>query len=415
VAELEAEARRAAGYSLEEGLPPLGWYQFLRGDWAGARANLLGYLERHVDEPSPGLRGFALELLEAQGDWAGARAMLATMSPRDPAEEPGLDSTWLAVHCAWSRVLLAEGDVAGARAWLTAADHWAAQRAQMPFRSALRMAWARVHHAAGDTAAAWAEAQAALAQARRGGEFRQTLGAHLLLGELALSRGDTAAAQEHLTTALDIAERCRFPYYAAQARLGLGRLWAGGPAEPAAAPDLAAAPVAPEPAVASAELAAVEPEPGAALAARVPAPDPAAALQELTAARDTFARLGARPGLARAEAAIAGLTAATQPGPGTDLEPGSATRGQHAAPDGQLLPPPAPRDIAAPPQGVALTRREREIVYLVAQGLTDKEIAGRLFISPRTVDGHLRNIFNKVGVNNRAALAAFAARHGLAP
>lgn len=49
----------------------------------------------------------------------------------------------------------------------------------------------------------------------------------------------------------------------------------------------------------------------------------------------------------------------------------------------------------------------------MAQGLSDKEVGARLFISPRTVDGHLRNIFNKVNVSNRAALAAYAARQGI--
>lgn len=62
----------------------------------------------------------------------------------------------------------------------------------------------------------------------------------------------------------------------------------------------------------------------------------------------------------------------------------------------------------------ALTRREAEVVALVAHGLTDREIADRLCISPRTVDRHLRNVFNKLGVGNRTALAVYAARNGLA-
>jgi predicted ATPase/DNA-binding CsgD family transcriptional regulator/sugar phosphate isomerase/epimerase len=58
-----------------------------------------------------------------------------------------------------------------------------------------------------------------------------------------------------------------------------------------------------------------------------------------------------------------------------------------------------------------LTAREAEVVRLVAQGLSDREVAARLVISPRTVDTHLRNIFTKVGVDSRTALAAWALRN----
>lgn len=71
---------------------------------------------------------------------------------------------------------------------------------------------------------------------------------------------------------------------------------------------------------------------------------------------------------------------------------------------------PAP---SAPPMPDGLTPREGEVVALVCQGLTDREIAARLFISHKTVDRHLRNIFNKTGVTNRAALVAYASSQGL--
>src|SRR5690242_6881375 len=54
-----------------------------------------------------------------------------------------------------------------------------------------------------------------------------------------------------------------------------------------------------------------------------------------------------------------------------------------------------------------LSRREREVAALVVEGLTNKEIAARLFISERTVDGHLEHIREKLGVNNRAQIAAW--------
>jgi predicted ATPase/DNA-binding CsgD family transcriptional regulator len=54
-----------------------------------------------------------------------------------------------------------------------------------------------------------------------------------------------------------------------------------------------------------------------------------------------------------------------------------------------------------------LGRREGEVARLVAEGLSNKLIGGRLFISERTVDGHVRNILNKLGFNSRAQIAAW--------
>src|SRR5262249_11771158 len=51
-----------------------------------------------------------------------------------------------------------------------------------------------------------------------------------------------------------------------------------------------------------------------------------------------------------------------------------------------------------------LTHQELEIVSLAASGLTNKQIAARLFLSPRTVGGHLHRAFPKLGVGTRAAL-----------
>jgi len=61
---------------------------------------------------------------------------------------------------------------------------------------------------------------------------------------------------------------------------------------------------------------------------------------------------------------------------------------------------------------VPLSRREREIAALVAEGLTNREIAARLFISERTVDGHLEHVREKLGVNTRAQVAAWVVRQG---
>jgi DNA-binding NarL/FixJ family response regulator len=52
-----------------------------------------------------------------------------------------------------------------------------------------------------------------------------------------------------------------------------------------------------------------------------------------------------------------------------------------------------------------LSGREREVATLAADGLTSKDIADRLYLSVRTVDNHLQNIYSKLGVKSRAELA----------
>jgi DNA-binding CsgD family transcriptional regulator len=63
--------------------------------------------------------------------------------------------------------------------------------------------------------------------------------------------------------------------------------------------------------------------------------------------------------------------------------------------------------------GETLSHREREVLALVAEGLSDPEIAERLHISPHTVHRHLANIRTKLGQPSRAAAAATGARLGL--
>jgi DNA-binding NarL/FixJ family response regulator len=64
--------------------------------------------------------------------------------------------------------------------------------------------------------------------------------------------------------------------------------------------------------------------------------------------------------------------------------------------------------------GVRLTGRERDIIALIGEGLKNKQIAERLYISEPTVRHYLTSIFEKVGVKGRQALIVYAYQHGLA-
>jgi predicted ATPase/DNA-binding CsgD family transcriptional regulator len=65
----------------------------------------------------------------------------------------------------------------------------------------------------------------------------------------------------------------------------------------------------------------------------------------------------------------------------------------------------------APPAGPALSRRELQVALLVRQGLTNREIAARLFISTRTAEYHVESLRNKLGVRSRAEVAAWVAEN----
>lgn len=61
-----------------------------------------------------------------------------------------------------------------------------------------------------------------------------------------------------------------------------------------------------------------------------------------------------------------------------------------------------------------LTEREADVLRLIVEGLTARQIATRLVLSPRTVENHVQHVLRKLQVHNRAALVRYAIEHGLA-
>ena len=80
-------------------------------------------------------------------------------------------------------------------------------------------------------------------------------------------------------------------------------------------------------------------------------------------------------------------------------------------PDAETVTGPVSGDFG---QDSGLTARERDVLRLIAQGLSDREIARRLSISPRTVNGHVTKLLTKLNVESRTAAAALAVRRGWA-
>ena len=126
--------------------------------------------------------------------------------------------------------------------------------------------------------------------------------------------------------------------------------------------------------------------------------------QRILAAADVYAALTAdrphRPAFCDDEAA---RTLEAEAESGLDADAVAcvlAAAGQRTAP----LPPRWPAD---------LTDREVEVLRLIARGRSNRDVAERLFISPKTVGRHIENLYAKIGVSSRAAAAVFAMEHRL--
>ena len=150
--------------------------------------------------------------------------------------------------------------------------------------------------------------------------------------------------------------------------------------------------------------------PGVAIVVLTTYVDDTSVLEALRAgARSYLTKDADRTDIARAlRAAVGGLTVFDPRVHATLL---AATSRAAAAPgDTSAAPGPAPGGRPPdPPDG--LTQREAEILSLIAQGLTNGEIAARLFLSNHTIKTHINRIFAKTGSRDRVAAIAYAQRH----
>jgi DNA-binding NarL/FixJ family response regulator len=137
------------------------------------------------------------------------------------------------------------------------------------------------------------------------------------------------------------------------------------------------------------------------------------ALPPLRAAFATWQRVGAPYIAARIRVLIAAALQALGDEDGAALERDAARavfEELQAVPDLARLEAPAAGQAAADPR-FGLTARELEVLRLIARGRTNAAIARELFVSVKTVDRHVSNIFDKLDVPTRAAATAFAYQH----
>jgi DNA-binding NarL/FixJ family response regulator len=148
--------------------------------------------------------------------------------------------------------------------------------------------------------------------------------------------------------------------------------------------------------------------------------DARGALEPLRQAQEVWRRVGAPYLSARVRVAVARAFQDLGDQDGAALELNAAKKvftALGAAPDLAALQAPSAPAIAGAAAGKGahgLSARELEVLRLVAAGKTNKIIARELFLSEKTVERHLSNIFAKLEVPTRSAATAWAYQHGLA-
>jgi DNA-binding NarL/FixJ family response regulator len=196
-----------------------------------------------------------------------------------------------------------------------------------------------------------------------------------LLVDAELARGDAVAAAAEASALAEAGARLGWEVVSARAERALGRVLV-------ATGDLGGATACLDRALVAFARLELPLEAGRtrlSLAACLAASDRESAAHEARAALAAFDRLGARADADRAAALLREL----------------GDRGGRAAPRA----------------AGGLTKRELEVLRLLGEGLSNRQIADRLYLAVKTVEHHVRGVFTKLGVTSRAAAAAYAARH----
>ncbi len=390
--ELELDNMRVVlRWCARRGAPELG----IRLLWAARRFWLVrgsinerrDWLVELLDAPGPPgppvLRGHALL---ATGRWAllqgqleqAASLLSAALALYEQADKPDHIATTLnQLGHVWRE----RGSLAAARACYERA---LALRGRLGDLREVGVALAgigRTAQAGGDFAAARASLEAALAVAReRGDRFHET---HYVqfLGRLALDRGDPAAAARLFRESLEAVRELRGPALLARALEGL----AGVAARQGQAQDA---------------LLLV----GAAERVRDDADSPLMRSEKAMLDRWLSSALAAVDGGQRAALLERGRSLASDEAVRLSERIAAIVAGAPATPRAR-----------GADSATRFTRREREIAGLVAQGLSNRQIADELVVSQRTVEWHVANLLGKLGLQTRAQVAVWAAEHGLEP
>ena len=150
--------------------------------------------------------------------------------------------------------------------------------------------------------------------------------------------------------------------------------------------------------------------PGVAIVVLTTYADDGSVIEALQAgARSYLTKDADRTDIARALQAAAGGLTVFDPRVRATLLAAASSAPPAAEPGSAPSPAPSPGATPEPPDG--LTHREVEILGLMAQGLTNPEIAERLFLSNHTVKTHINRIFAKTGSRDRVAAVGYAQRH----